>query len=119
MDRMNLLFETIKIMNANKKGIDDIKFIGSSDGKYACTWEQFKKLANKMYNSGFGSAKVAIDLTIIFTDGSRMIRHEYDRSEWWEFISEFIMPIHTIEIRNLFTNGRYDRLDEIHANLED
>ena len=81
----NLLKETEADIKRIDKTPEDIKWIGSYNGKYACTWSQFKELANFEYDCGFGSAEVAIDLVIVFTDGTWFDRHEYDGSEWWSF----------------------------------
>lgn len=46
-----------------------------------------QKLADFSYYPGYGSAEIAIDLEIIFSDGARMIRQEYDAgAEWWLFL---------------------------------
>lgn len=80
---INFLEETKLSMGPKKS--QDIDWIGSMDGEYAMTWEEFEKLANFEYDGGFGSQKIASDLVIVFKDGSYLERAEYDGSEWWEF----------------------------------
>lgn len=82
---MNLLKETLAELIYIKKDNSDIEFIGSSDGEYACTWNHFCELANIEYDKSYGSNKIAIDLVIVFKDGSWLSRREYDGSEWWEY----------------------------------
>jgi len=100
---MTLLEETIEDIKRNGHKISDIIFIGSEKSGHSCTWEEFTILANQDYDSGYDAAKVAIDLLIIFSDGSSMYREEYDGSEWWEYIIPFIMPRNTQSIKSLFT----------------
>lgn len=78
---MNLLQETIIRMSPYTP--DDIIFIGSDDGIHQCDWPTFKELADRDYDEGFGSHEVALDLIIIFKDGARLRRWEYDGSEGW------------------------------------
>ena len=82
----NLLAQTEELMQAKGYTPAQIVFIGSTESGHACTWEEFKKLADFSYYPGYGSAEVAIDLEIVFSDGARMIRQEYDGAEWWLFL---------------------------------
>lgn len=81
----NLLHETREAITNSGHSIEQISFIGSADGKYRMTWDQFTEVADAEYHSGFGGAEVATDLIVLFVDGKRMWRGEYDGSEWWEF----------------------------------
>ncbi len=90
-DMSNLLKETIEDIENSGHTITDITFIGTEDG-YSCTWDEFKELADKDYNSGFGAAEVASDLIIVFNDGGKMWRSEYDGSENWDYSTPFVMP---------------------------
>lgn len=80
----NLLKETIEVIEENGKTIEDVMFIGSSDGKYRLSFDEFKEIANVNYNAGYGAPQVATDLMIYFNDNSYILRKEYDGSEWWE-----------------------------------
>ena len=82
---INLLEETKCDILQSGHTIANIKFIGSADGEYSCTWAEFEVLANIEYNAGYGGAEIASDLIIRFTDGRDMWRGEYDGSEWWNF----------------------------------
>ena len=88
----NLLKETKETIDGSGHKPSDIIFIGSRTSGHSCTWEEFEKLADFEYDSGFGSQKIASDLEIIFSDGQSMRRGEYDGSEWWEFSKPFTMP---------------------------
>ena len=81
----NLLEETKRRMAEYSKTVDDIIYIGTPALNRACTWEQFEKIADCDYYSGFGIAVIHEDLTIIFKDGTWFERAEYDGSEWWEY----------------------------------
>jgi hypothetical protein len=97
----NLLTETKYDIKASGHTPDQIIFIGSEDDGYSCTWQQFKELSNQEYDSGFGAAEVAIDLVIVFDDGSKMWREEYDGSENWSYSSPFVMPEKKLPIKRL------------------
>lgn len=100
---MNLLEETIEKIKEAGLNIEDIIFIGSKDGRYRCTWEEFLVLANREYDEGYGSNEVASDLIILFKDNSRMYRGEYDGSEWWDVIRPLQIPVESKPIATLFT----------------
>lgn len=80
----NLLEETIEILEENGKSLDDI--VGVCGDKFQISIEQFKELANKEYDDGFGGQEVAKDLKIV-GNNFWLERHEYDGSEWWEYKS--------------------------------
>lgn len=79
---MNLLKETISDLLEHGKTLDDVVWVGTREVEIPI--KDFLKLADKHYDAGFGSPKVATDL-LVCGDGWYMERHEYDGSEWWEF----------------------------------
>lgn len=81
----NLLEETIIDIERSGHAVEDVTFIGSHDAEYRCTWDEFKVLADREYNPSYGTSEIATDLIILFSDGRKMWRGEYDGSEWWEF----------------------------------
>jgi hypothetical protein len=81
----NLLSETRDSIEQSGHSPEDITFGGSADAVYRMTWAEFEKLADVEYDSGYGSAEVATDLVIRFSDGKSMWRHEYDGSEGWDY----------------------------------
>lgn len=78
----NLLKETKSVLKENGKTIKDIVAVQGKD--FGISVDNFLKLADVEYDSGFGSTKVADDLMII-GNGFWLERHEYDGSEWWEY----------------------------------
>ena len=115
---MNLLQETIQAIAASGHTPDDIIFIGSEKSGHQCTWAEFHALADVEYEDGFGAAEVAQDLIIVFRDGHKMWRGEYDGSEWWEHSTPFKMPENALPIRRLIvTEDRvgWCDLDEMNA----
>lgn len=88
----HLLQETIRAIANSGHTPYDIAYIGNSDGLY-CTWESFQEIADVEYDNGYGSARVAVDLLIVFSDGSKMWRDEYDGQEWWNFDRPFEIPV--------------------------
>lgn len=82
---MNLLEETKIDIERSGHTIADVAFIGSVDAAYSCTWDEFTNLADVEYDSSYGTSEIATDLIVLFSDGKKMWRGEYDGSEWWEF----------------------------------
>lgn len=78
----NLLKETIDELRSHNKTLDDVIWIGSE--KYEIEKDEFIKLADIEYHSGYGAQKVADDLLIVGND-FWLSREEYDGSEWWKF----------------------------------
>ena len=89
---MNLLAETLEALTEMKRDPQSIIFIGSEDTGHCCTWEEFQVLADIEYDDGFGAQEIASDLIIVFSDGFKLERHEYDGSEYWVTQKPFIMP---------------------------
>lgn len=110
----NLLTETRKAIKESGHVPADIIFIGSEESGHQCDWEEFKVLANREYDCGYGGARVAMDLIIVFSDGSKMWRGEYDGSEWWELPpAPFKKPEKVRAITSLFANPCWEDLAEI------
>lgn len=86
-DLRNFWEETIETLKENGKTWEDVLRIGTKEGYIKK--ELFKKLAKETnYDNGYGSSEIADDL-IIEGKGFRLVRGEYDGSEWWEFIILF------------------------------
>ena len=112
---MNLLKETELFLHNNELLVDDITFIGSSDGRFSCSWKEFEILANKEYDSGFGGQNVATDLVILMNSGKIIKRKEYDGSEWWELICQPPRYNCPKGITNLFCLDPWENLATIHG----
>lgn len=95
---MNLLQETKNILKTHGKTIDDIKWVGCEAFTIPITL--FLKLADKEYNSSYGSAKVAQDLLVV-GDGWWLDRGEYDGSEWWDYNECMIKPKQEIDVKHV------------------
>ena len=81
----NLKDETLDYMSYRQKTVEDIDWVGGDD--FSIPVDVFFKLADTMYDSGFGTAEVAQDLKIVFKDGSAFVRHEYDGAECWKYVN--------------------------------
>lgn len=79
----NLLQETISMLESVDKTPANILWCGSKEFGYF-SWELFEKLADKIYDNGYGSPAVCDDLLIVGKDWW-LERHEYGGSEWWEY----------------------------------
>ena len=78
----NLLQETIRELNQHNKTWNDVLWVGGSD--FTISIEDFKKLANRDYDNGFGAQEVASDLKVVGKDWW-LERCEYDGAEDWEY----------------------------------
>ena len=105
----NLLSETIRVLHENSKTFDDVLWVGGDD--FTISKEQFKELANKCYDAGFGSPKVAEDLKVVGEDWW-LERHEYDGAEWWVFKSLPIKPKEEKKIKKVL-GGMWNTLKEL------
>lgn len=96
----NLLKETKRILKEHGKTIKDIVAVQGAD--FGIRVDDFIRLADTLYDNGFGSPKVAEDLVVI-GNGFWLERHEYDGSEWWEYkecpaILENIIEVNALTI---------------------
>jgi hypothetical protein len=107
---MNLLRETTAVINEFDHVSTEIVFIGSEGSGHSCTWEEFQTIANIEYDNGFGGQEIASDLIIVFSDGSRMYRNEYDGSECWAMVSAFKQPTVQLEITTVCSGRSWDTL---------
>ena len=83
-DLRNLWEETIEVLENEGNTWEDVIRVGTEDGYI--DKDLFKKLAKETdYDNGYGAVEIAEDL-IIEGKGFRMVRGEYDGSEWWDYI---------------------------------
>ena len=64
----NLLKETLEVLEKYGKSPKDVRWVGSRDGRYAITWEEFEKIADIEYDNSFGAQEVAMDLVVVGDD---------------------------------------------------
>jgi len=102
---MNFLQETTQAITDSRHAIDDVIFIGSEETGHQCSWSEFVELANFDYDEGFGAQKIASDLILVFSDGTRAWRYEYDGSEGWLFSKPFTPPKEVKKIKRLSVLG--------------
>jgi len=114
---VNLLEETKRCIRNSGHKISDIVFMGSEESGYSCTWKEFTRLANVEYDAGYGAAKVATDFIVVFEDGTKMWRGEYDGAEWWAYSTPFKEPKEKKRITSLF-GEMWDNLKDIHEERE-
>lgn len=103
----NLLDETHECLLRCGKSYAGISFIGLSDLSRGCTWEEFEAMADVEYDDGFGRNHINGELVILFKDGSRLARWEYDGSEGWEYITIIRPPKDTGKLTTLFVSCLY------------
>lgn len=88
---MNLLSETLDVMNENGKKPENVVEVmwldNPNESVYTgCSWEDFAEAARTIdYNNGFGTQEVEESLVVLFDDDSWLERFEYDGSERWNY----------------------------------
>ena len=81
----NLWKETIAVLEANGKNWNDVIQIGGKSFYISKdNYEEVALMTN--YDNGYGAAEIARDLELVGSD-FKLIRSEYDGSEWFDFIS--------------------------------
>ncbi len=87
---VNLLTETMECIECYGKTEDMILWIKAYGT--GITIENFKTIADHLYDDGYGQVEVASDLIIMFTDNTWLEREEYDGSEGWVLKSVPVAP---------------------------
>ena len=114
---VNLIKETIEILDNYFLGEEDIKWVGSKDGNYAMSWKTFKEVFNNVnYDAGFGRQEVAKDLVVVGKDWW-LERHEYDGAEGWEF-KQLPIPKNNAKCFNKIL-GSWDDIEDIEHEEEE
>lgn len=112
---MNLLEETLRVIESEGLSPNDIKFIGTFDTEYGCTWDEFTILADIEYDSGFGAQEIASDLIVMFNDNTYLTRYEYDGSEHWSYTPVIKVPSEFKPIEALTVpGGMWCSMSDIH-----
>lgn len=82
----NLLKETLQYIKNCGKTTNDILWVGSADGNYAISWNEFEKIADSTeYGRSGITPEIAADLVVVFNDEmwlSRKIISEIPIEEW-------------------------------------
>ena len=109
----NLIKETIDILHENHLTGDDVKWVGSRDGLYTLSWQEFEeKFKDLIYYAGYGSQVIAEDLVVV-GDEWWLERAEYDGNEWWEFKTQPIRKAINLNFDKVDTWGELiDGVDE-------
>lgn len=101
---MNFLQETIEAIQKSGHSPDQIVFIGSELSGHQCSWAEFQALADVEYDEGpTGAVSVASDLIIVFGDGQKLWREEFDSAEWWVYQTPFKVPASSRQIKRLIS----------------
>ena len=109
----NLLEETKSAIEKLGQEIENILFIGSQESGHQCTWEQFEVLASREYGGWLDGWSVANDLIIVFENGTKMSRREFQGSMLWAWSHPFVMPKESHPIDSLFDRDYRVNLSDI------
>lgn len=95
---MNLKDETLKFLKEHGRTIDEIVWIGNSNGYIEV--DEFLKLADFNYDDGYGRNEVRLDICI-YGENFIMYRNVYDSSEWWEIKNALNKPMNKMAVTTL------------------
>ena len=109
---MNLLKETLEELKDNNLIPSDILWVGSKDGKFAITWEEFVNIADVEYNNGFGGQEIADDLVVVGKN-FWLERHEYDGAENWVYREKPVLAVNFKKFSNVKSQNYWELLGEI------
>lgn len=77
--------ETVEFLKKRGYSESDVLWVGSRDGEFAMSWEDFKNKFNGLkYYSGYGTQEIASDLVVV-GDNWWLEREEYDGAENWAY----------------------------------
>lgn len=85
MEEKNFLDETLADIQDLGKNDADVAWVGSVDGEFAISFEEFRVMASFTYDAGIDGDEILPTLVVVFNDGSWLERNEYDGSSWWEY----------------------------------
>lgn len=108
----NLLEETLEDMKERGLTPSDVSWVGSRDGRFGMSWDDFAAIANVEYDSGFGSPEIAQDLVVVFGQGRWLERQEYDGAEGWAYKTQPILQSRHLRFSRA-TGGAWDTLAEL------
>ena len=90
----NFLKETLMAIEKAGKTPYEIRWVFDQRTGASSLWSEFADLSNFEYDSGFGQVEINRHLAIEFSDGSFLIREDYDGAENWRLIG---WPRFTVE----------------------
>ena len=112
---MNLLKETKRVLKENGKSLKDVKWIGGKH--FTVSLENFVVCADKEYDEGYGSQRVATDIVIV-GDNWWLERHDYDGAEWWEYKELPKKPSEEKKTKRVI-GGMWNTLEELNGGEEE
>lgn len=81
----NIVKETVEFLKKLGYLESDVLWVGSRDGEFAMSWEDFKdKFKDLEYDSGYGAQEIAYDLVVV-GDNWWLEREDYDGAENWVY----------------------------------
>jgi hypothetical protein len=84
--RLNLLEETLSVIAKNGKDHRSVRWVGSKDGTFAISWEDFKVLARDIYYYPVPNYGISIAADLIIAGfGWWLERVCYSDGEQWEY----------------------------------
>jgi hypothetical protein len=108
---VNLVKETMNVLDRYKKDFyKDVLWIGTEDGEYTCTHDEFLVLANVDYDNGYSGAEILQTLVVVGEDWW-LSRRESDCAEWWKYNSK---PTKYDDAQKLTSVLEYNECEEEH-----
>ena len=116
----NFRKETAFFFEVNGLSLEDVVYVGSKDGRYECTWDEFVELSDFDYLDEYNCLNnpgVVSDLTIHFKDGVTMGRFTGFNEGW--YLGEIVeAPPQPHKVTSLMPNAKCIGYDINSANGE-
>jgi hypothetical protein len=101
---INFYDETWEAIHESGHTPYEVRFVGSVVTAEELPWRVFMEMVKVIeYDPSYGDQHIRKDLVIIFTDGSRLERFEYDGSEKWVHVKHIMIPETTTEMKGVLS----------------
>ena len=99
----NLLRDTLEFLTKRGLTPQNVAWVGSADGQFAITWEEFTWMADRIYENNSDHLEVAEDLVIVGAEW--WLRRERNRDtgcEGWIFCQKPLPELFSSQIECIF-----------------
>lgn len=104
----NLLHETLEYLEICHKTTQEIHWIGSEDGDYTMTWEDFEILADTEYGPEVDAYTVAADLVVVGMDWWLRREPNANGIDCWVYNQKPMCNVPSIQISQIFVPWNID-----------
>lgn len=109
----NVFREACDVLHEFGYHLDDVKWVGSQDGYFAMSIDEFIRHFGKLeYDSGLGAQVLPTDLVMVVDDSHWFSRHEYDGAEEWRLNTAPVKRPDSHHFSKIMSEWRWATLEE-------